>query len=171
MTHSNWIKGWMKGTRGEQGSALVEFAFVVVLLLTFVFGAIDFSRFLYTDHFVGEASREGTRYASVRGASFTTACTTTGPTFYSCNATANSVQTYVQNLTPPGITSSSLTVTTTWPGNNAAGTTDGCGSVTNSPGCQVQVLVSYPFKFIFPFLPSRAAAWTVASTSVMTIAQ
>src|ERR1039458_73601 len=82
------------GVLGEEGSALVEFAFVLILVLTFMFGIMDFSRFLYTDHFLSGAAREGTRYAMVRGSTWTTACAST--TTFSCNASAANVISYVQ---------------------------------------------------------------------------
>jgi Flp pilus assembly protein TadG len=152
----------------DQGSALVEFAFVLILVLTFMFGIMDFSRFLYTDHFLSGAAREGTRYAMVRGSTWTTACAST--TTFSCNASAANVISYVQGLTPPGITASSLTVLPTWPG-TLAGAATACDATkgNNSPGCLVQVQVSYPYKFLFPFLPKSTL--TIASTSQMVVLQ
>ncbi len=157
---------------GEQGSALVEYAIVLVLLLTFLFGIMDFSRFLYTYHFVAEVAREGSRYAVVSGSTFgTMSCSSTST--FACNATAANVTSYVQGLTPLGITSSSLTVATTWPGTAPTGAATACNTSNgnNSPGCLVQVAVSYPFKFVLPFLPKSASTWTVSSTSVMVIMQ
>ncbi|MDR3677032.1 MAG: TadE/TadG family type IV pilus assembly protein [Acidobacteriota bacterium] len=158
--------------RDEQGSTLLEYAIVLPVLLAFLFGIMDFCRFLYTYHFVSEVAREGTRYAMVRGSTFgSTACTT--PAIFACNATAANVQSYVQGLTPPGIASGSLAVTTTWPGTAPTGATTACPSGNNgkNPGCLVQVLVSYPFKFMLPFLPSSASTWTMSSTSVVVISQ
>ena len=145
---------------------------MVVALLTVLFGIMDFSRFLYTYHFVSEVAREGTRYAVVRGSTFgSTACAS--PSTFACNATAANVQSYVQSLAPPGVASGSLTVTTTWPGTAPTGAATACTTTNgnNSPGCLVQVVVSYPFKFMFPFMPKSSSTWTVSSTSVMTISQ
>ena len=161
----------------DQGSTLVEFSLVASLLLLFMLGIMDFSKFLYTYHFVSEVAREGTRYAAVRGATFAgTSCTLT-PLTYGCAATAANVSGYVQSLTPPGMKSSSLTVTPTWPGTAPTGAVTSCNTtvttngVKDSPGCLVQVFVSYPYKFIFPFLPSGASTYTVSSTSEMVISQ
>jgi Flp pilus assembly protein TadG len=159
-----------QGLGDDQGSALVEFAFVLIVALTFMFGIMDFSRFLYTDHFLSGAAREGTRYAMVRGSSWgSTACVST--TTFSCNASAANVISYVQGLTPPGITASSLTVLPTWPGTAPTGAATACSTTkgSNSPGCLVQVQVSYPYKFLFPFLPK--STWTIASTSQMVVLQ
>jgi Flp pilus assembly protein TadG len=150
----------------------MEYAIVLPVLLTFLFGIMDFSRFLYTYHFISEVAREGTRYAIVRGSSNAgTACASAST--FQCDATAANVQTYVQSLTPPGITSSSLSVNATWPGTAPTGAATACSTTNgnNSPGCLVQVVVTYPYKFMLPFLPKSSSTWTVSSTSVMVIAQ
>jgi Flp pilus assembly protein TadG len=156
----------------DQGSALVEYALVLLVLMTFLCGIMEFSRFLYTYHFVSEVAREGTRYAVVRGSTYSgTLCGSTST--FACDATAANVQTYVQGLTPPGITSGSVAVSTTWPGTAPTGATGTCTTTSgnNSPGCLVQVVVTYPYRFMFPFLPKGSSTWNVASTSVMVIAQ
>jgi len=156
--------------RDDRGSALVEYAIVLTVLLTLLFGIMDFSRFLYTYHFIAEVAREGSRYAVVRGSTFIgTACASTST--FACDATGANIQTYVQSLAPPGVTSSSVAVSTTWPGTAPSGAAGTCSSANgnNGPGCLVQVAVSYPFKFIFPFLSK--STWTVSSTSVMVIAK
>jgi Flp pilus assembly protein TadG len=172
-------RAW-RGISDDQGTELVEYAIVLIVLLTFLLGIMDFSRLLYTYHFVSEVAREGARYAIVRGSTFgTTACTSTST--FACNASAANVMSYVQSLTPPGINSAWSTgcpsstpcVGTTWPGTAPSGAATACSTTNgnNSPGCLVQVVVNYPFKFIFPFMPSSASTWTVASTSVMVISQ
>jgi hypothetical protein len=81
------------------------------------------------------------------------------------------VTSYVQSITPAGISPSALTVTTTWPGTAPSGASGACSTAkgNNSPGCLVTVQVSYPFKFILPFLPK--STWTMTSTSQVVIAQ
>jgi Flp pilus assembly protein TadG len=156
----------------EQGSALVEYAVVLPLLMIFLCATMEFSRCLYTYHFVSEVAREGTRYAVVRGSTFSgTLCASTST--FACDATAANVQTYVQGLTPPGIASSSVAVSTTWPGTAPTGSEGTCTTTNgnNSPGCLVQVVVTYPYKFMFPFLPKGSSTWDVASTSEMVISQ
>jgi hypothetical protein len=53
-------------------------------------------------------------------------------------------------------------VSTTWPGTTASGAN--CGSGTNSPGCVVNVQVSYSFNFVLPFLPKNAMVLSSSST-------
>src|SRR5271166_1056812 len=110
----------------EQGASLIEDALALGILMTLMFGVIQVSLALYSYHSVSEAAREGTRYAIVRGSScsgFTSACP----------AAASDVQTYIRGNGFAGLTSTSITVTTTWPTNN-------------NPGSVVSVTVSYPFS-------------------------
>ena len=158
----------------SQGSSLVEFAVVLTVLLTIIFGIMDFSRFLYVYHFVSGAARDGSRYAMVRGYTYHgTSCASTVPTqpTFACNATTTNVQSYVQALAPPAVVSGSLTVTTTWPGTVPTGALASCASATSveSPGCLVEVEVSYPFHFIFPYLST--STFTMTSTSEVSIAE
>jgi Flp pilus assembly protein TadG len=166
----------------EEGATLVETAITLVVLFMFLIGIMEFGRFMYVYHFTSEVAREATRYAMVRGSTWgTTACS--GTQTMACNATAANVTTYVQSLTPPAITSSSWTtstscqqlatnnpvVATCWPGTNANGNQCYNSNGNNSPGCQVEVVVSMPFKFYLPFLPKTS--YTVQSTSWMVISQ
>ena len=164
----------LKSRRMERGSTLVEFALVLIVLMVMMFGIIDFARALYTYHFVANVAREGTRYAIVRGAS----C---NPALSGCEAESlNSIPPYIQGLgTGIGIDPSLISVTATWPGPPANSTTN-CSN--DQPGCLVRVQVTYPFKFIFPLMPTQTctlgsgASQTTAnicmsSTSQMVISQ
>jgi len=135
----------------------------VVLLLTLLFGIVDFARAMYAWAFVSWAAQSGTRYAIVRGATWTgTTCATTAT--QDCDASSANVTSYVQGLAPPGITSSSVQVNPQWP----ASTPDGASCATaNGQGCFVKVTVSYTFHFITPFLP--ASGINLSSTSEQVI--
>jgi Flp pilus assembly protein TadG len=150
---------------------MIEFAAVAVVLLACIFSIFYFSLCLYTYHFVAYAAREATHYGMVRGsAAGTTSCATTAA--FACNATASNIRAYVQSIVPPGISSgSALTVTTTWPGTNLAGSAATCSTSTgnNSPGCTVIVNVTYAFSFPVPLLPVNTLNLT--STSEVTIMQ
>ncbi len=136
----------------ERGQAIVEFALAATVALTVIFGVVDFGRALYTYDLVTGAARVGTRYAIVHGSS----CTLAG-----CPASAAAIQTYVLSKVT-GVTSSQLSVTTTW--STAPGCTD---SAHQGPQCIVKVQVSYPFKFVLSF--NRTL--TMTSTSQMVISQ
>src|SRR5919199_244115 len=61
-----WAIRRLHFARSEGGAALVEFAIVLPLLLTIVFGIVDFSRAFYTQNNLTSAVREGARWASVQ---------------------------------------------------------------------------------------------------------
>ncbi|MGH9744870.1 MAG: TadE/TadG family type IV pilus assembly protein [Candidatus Acidiferrales bacterium] len=140
----------------------MEFAFLVPVLFALVFGIIDFGRAMYSYHFVSNAAREASRWASVRGSN----CADYSQ---ACPAAATDVSDYVASIAPPGIdkSPSRLVANTTWvaPPNNLAI----CVTQPNNPGCTVQVQVSYQFRFVLPFLP--ASGITMTSTSQMIISQ
>jgi hypothetical protein len=141
----------------QRGSSLVELAFVLVFLLTVLFGIIDFSRALYTYHFVSNAAREATRWASVRGA------TTSLP---GGAADDVSVQALVSNVPGMGLDPAQITTLISWPIEPYS--SPACAANIKNPGCVVQVQVHYTYTFIFPFLPS---GFTMSSTSQMVISQ
>lgn len=147
--------------RGETGSAMVEMAISMVLLLTILFGLIEMCFALYTYHYISDAAREGTRYAIVRGSS----CQVSG---VSCTVTAAQIQSYVQDLGFPGINSSATTVTTAWSG-YPAGSACSPSASCNNPGNMVQVTVNYQFPLAIPFIPSSTLS--MSSTSSMVISQ
>jgi Flp pilus assembly protein TadG len=153
--------------RSEEGSAIMETAMSMILLLTFLFGVIEIGFALYSYHFISQAAREGTRYAIVRGASsgspVGTACGT-GYNSYNCVASAANVQSYVQNL--GFLNTTNMTVSTVWSAyvsGNSCPTTGPC----NSPGNQVTVTVQYNFPVNVPFLPPKTYA--LSSTAAMII--
>lgn len=144
--------------RDERGQAIVEFAMVGSVALMLLFGIVEIGRAMYTYHLVSNAARIGSRYAIVRGAT----CSQTSPSG-TCQATSDSIQTYVKSVSP-GIDTSQLTVSTTY------GTSDGCSDPTfESNLCLVTVTASYNFKFLVPLVSS--AAVTMSSTSKMVISQ
>lgn len=158
--------------RDDSGSELVEFALSILILLTLVFGVVDFSRAMYSYHFASYAAQEGSRFAMVRGATWTSSCSTTAPPNYAqkygCIAAQSDVQNYVRNLAMAGISPSKLTVTTTWPGTTPS-CASGCStcSPAASKGCFVKVKVSYQFSFMFPLLPKNALSFTSTSMKVI----
>jgi Flp pilus assembly protein TadG len=151
------VKGLRK-LKGENGSNLIEYALVFMFLMSMLLGIVDFSRALYTYHFLSNAAREATRWAAVRG----NTCTNDG----SCTAAAteDDIEAYVKNITPPGLNPNppDLTTTACW---LPLGSTT-CGTC-NAPGCTVQVQVKYNFTFVVPFI--RTTPLTLSSSSEMII--
>jgi Flp pilus assembly protein TadG len=139
---------------------------VFILYMTMILGIIDFSRALYIYNFLSHVSREATRFAAVHGSTCNTdadggSCTPTGGPAGPGKTTP--ITTFVSDFTPPGIDSSKVTTTPTWPGN---GTTV-CATTANAPTCPVEVKVSYTFNFMFSWI--RKTSMTLSSTSEMII--
>ncbi|MGA8529601.1 MAG: TadE/TadG family type IV pilus assembly protein [Acidobacteriaceae bacterium] len=164
--------------REERGSNLVEFALVATILFILLIGVIDCSIAFYANHFVSYAAEEATRYAAVRGADWTSACSTSAPPGftlgYDCTASATDIQNYVQSIAPPGLVASSITVNTTssfvWPGTTPNCSTTPCASCStnsNGQGCFVRVQVSYPFSFTLPLLPHSSVNLTATSEKII----
>jgi Flp pilus assembly protein TadG len=147
--------------RGEHGAAALEFAASAAFMFTMLIGLMKVCLAIYTYHYVSEAAREGSRWAAVRGS----ACSGFGS---SCPATSDNVQTYVRGLGYPGITSSLMTVTTTW-ATYPAGKPCTPSATCNNPSDTVQVVASYAFPLNIPGMVSHT--YTMTSTSKMIISQ
>lgn len=158
------------GGSQEEGSTLVEMAIASTLFLAVLFGIIQACWAVYAYNFVNAAAREAARYAIVRGNTYSgTNCASPG--FATCVAQAGStgdIAQFVRNFAYPGIDSSLITTTTTWPGTVSPSACPGVAPC-NNPGNLVQVVVSYPYSFHIPFVPS--ASFTMASTSQLVISQ
>ena len=49
----------------QKGASSVEFAIVILLFITIIFGIIEFGLYMYNQHIVTNAAREGVRYGVV----------------------------------------------------------------------------------------------------------
>jgi Flp pilus assembly protein TadG len=153
--------------RDERGSAILETALSILMLMTFIFAVMEGCLGAYTFHFISEAAREATRYAIVRGSSLTTDCS--APGYANCIAQGGSntgdIATYVQNLNFPGIDPTKMTVNSIWlkSDGTACGITDSC----KAPGNQVKVIIQYNFPISLPFVSVNT--WPMTSTSQMVI--
>ena len=151
--------------REERGSEAVEFALASCIWIGISFMIMYVSFGLYAAHFVANAAEEGARYASVRGSSWSSASCSASA--LDCTASSSDISTYVMNAAPPGLSTSSLSVSTSWPGTTSAGTTCDTADGSNSPNCIVKVTVSYNFSFPIPFVANSQKLFS--STSQMTI--
>jgi Flp pilus assembly protein TadG len=160
--------------REEHGAELVEFALAASLLALILFGMLQWMFAMYAYHFTNYAAEQGTRFAMVRGYTWSkdtaTNCSTSAPPnftmTYGCTASSADIQNYVQTLATVGLKSSSVTTNTTnWPGTTPDGAS--CAQ-TNSQGCLVKVTVSYSYSFI-PFL--KISALPISATSEAVIVQ
>jgi hypothetical protein len=164
---------------GESGATLVEMAICSAVLMTVLFGIIQFSISLYIYNFVAEAAREATRYAVVRGSH---SCQISA-TFPNCDLNPNTAGDPIGNyIRARGFPfSGGMSATTTWwaPAQDASGVTswttqctgatdpNNPGNPCNSVGYAVRVQVTYTYPLAIPFVPGRSLGLT--STSQMLI--
>ena len=139
----------------QRGASLPETALVMGILLTLIFGIIEFGRVMYTYSFVAQLARQGARWAIVRGSQ----CTLLDH----CNAASSDVQTYVRGLNEGATNANNINVTATWPSCPPG------SAATNAPGCTVSVNVKYTFNFLAPIVSKTSIA--MSSTSLMVISQ
>jgi Flp pilus assembly protein TadG len=154
--------------RDNSGSETIETAASSLLILLVLLGIMECSRAVYIEHFLYSAAQNASRYAMVRGSSWSgMSCTTV--TTLDCEATSADVSQFVQSTAPPGMTSTNIITTTTWTGLSAAGTSCETGQGSNSPGCAVHVQITYPFKFLLPF--ANRSTIQLNSDATVTIAR
>jgi Flp pilus assembly protein TadG len=145
--------------RRQRGSAIVEQAIALPVMILLMFGVIDMSRALYAYHYVSYIAREATRWASVRSG--------TG----SLGKISNTdVANFVKDV-PLGLDSTKFTTDTQFlrpPNGTPLCPAAGASPSNQKPGCIVQVTVDYRFKFVVPFMP---AGFMMSSESQMIITQ
>jgi Flp pilus assembly protein TadG len=174
MRRASIFRRLLRLAREEQGGGLLEFVISAWLLLITVFGVLEFGMGMYAYHFVSAAAQQGARYAIVRGAHWTTACSTSAPPQFSmnydCKAASSDVQNYVKSLTSMGLNPASVTATATWPGTtpDCTSSCSACSTSAENPGCMVKVQVTYSFNFLpLRFLPQTALTLSGAAEKVI----
>jgi Flp pilus assembly protein TadG len=155
--------------QADSGSVLVETVLAMSSLIIVLIGIMEFSQALYADVFIGYAAHSATRYAMVRGASWSpTNCSAT--IVANCTAASSDITTYVKSITPLGLnTSNNVSVSTSWPGTSASGATCGAAIGPASPGCVVQIKITYDFHLTLPLISQNP--FVLQSISSVTIAQ
>ena len=141
------------GRRGEQGSSLIEFALVSLVLLAVLLGIVDMGRALFAYDFISQAAPKASRFAMVRGSS----CSGLSG---GCPASSSDIQTYVRGMAP-GLKTTAITAT-------AICLSGSSGTPPCDPGSSVRVTVQYSFAFLSPFTPRT---WTMRRSSQVTVAQ
>ncbi|MGC9292747.1 MAG: TadE/TadG family type IV pilus assembly protein [Acidobacteriaceae bacterium] len=122
---------WREVADGEQGSALVETALTMSLALMLALSVLEFCMMTYTYATLGEAAREGVRYATMHG---TGNSTCSGPSQGCGDANGANVIAVVQQYAAYSLHNvSGMNVQVTYP--------DGA----STPGSRVQVQISYPY--------------------------
>jgi len=141
----------------RRGAALVEAALVYPVLWLLIIGVIVGGLGVVRHNQVALLAREGSRYASVRGAGYAKPLSEGGTG--STAATTTTIQDYVRGKAA-GLDTTQVTVTTTWNTSNALTHTSGSSTIQNT----VSVTVSYPW------IPEAYfGGVTLTSTSVTTM--
>ena len=117
--------------RSSKGQALVEFAIVLLVLIPFLFGIIDFGRMMMVEQVLNNAARAGAREGSLSNENGTNV--RTGP-----NTQNNYI---IPQLTAAGITGQTIV----WEVNNTT-TTKSTDLSTAIPNYPVKVTISVPFS-------------------------
>lgn len=171
LLNARLLNALRRSARDEHGSALVEAAMSMILLLVLIFGVIEVSWAVYSFHLVANAAHEGARYAIVRGKSWSGACANWGAS--QCKASSTDVANYVANRSMPGVGIDPSQVCVQWfsavPSSTPTSCTPNANPNSNAQGNIVQVTVDYPFTLNVFFLPART--FHISSTSQMVIAQ
>jgi len=136
-------------------------AFIIMLLLTILFGIMGFGHALYAYHFVNHVAKEAARWAATNGSACNNDNSCNGAGYMNNGpATAANISAYVQGLIPQGIVAGNVATNASWPTNANSPAYCITGNTnfiaTNYPGCTVQVQVAYAFNFIFPLLPTSS---------------
>jgi hypothetical protein len=121
--------------QGERGAMLVEFAFSVWTVLLVTFLIFEFCMWVYTYSVLGNAAREGVRYAIVHG-SDSGSCS--GPGAGCGDSSGSSVVAVVNGYAEVSFHDTrGMHVTASWPDGNA------------KPNSRILVTVNYPYIAYF----------------------
>jgi len=147
---------------GESGQSIIESAIAFPVLFTLLFAFMEVCFAFYTKDMISESAREGTEYAAFRSSTCATFTAGVPNAPGTCTATVANVQSYIQGLGWPNIAGGTMAAPTV-----SYLTSAGAAGGTNTPGCEVQVTVTYTMPILLPLVPRTA--WTMSSTSTMTI--
>ena len=137
----------IRARKHELGQAPVELAFSVIFVIVLIAGFIELVVLLYAYVSVGDAAKEGTRYAIVHG-TLSNSCNGPGDPLnagIACDATYAGVISAITNYANASgqtVTSGEITITYT----NPTG-----GSACSAPSCGVQVTIAHPYRPFFGF--------------------
>lgn len=117
-------------TREEHGSALLEFSLSAWTLLLVVFLIFEFCMLVYTYSVLGDAAREGVRYAVVHG---TRSGSCSGPSL-GCDSSGSNVIAVAKGYAAVSFhDTAAMVISPAWP--------DG----KSTPGSRVTVTITYPY--------------------------
>lgn len=140
----------------RRGASVVEFAFIVPVLMLLLLGILEYSRFLFTVQVMNNAAREGARYAVVNTAA---------------TLTTTDIQNYVDSyMAGTGAQLSGYSATGSISVFQASATTglDNSGGWANTSwGQPIGVTVSGTYNPIVPGMLFLTGSLTVQATCIM----
>ncbi len=155
---------------------MVETAISFSLLSMLMFGVFEICLAVYAYHSLANTAEEATRYAIVRGSSWSSSCDGSGKdgsgyTASGCTASPTDIANFVANRNFPGMNITAADVCVEYFSSVPSSTSTTCSgnSSPNGPGDIVQVTITYPFNLSVPYL--NAQALTMSTTSQMVISQ
>ncbi len=126
-----WSRRAAQVAHDESGNMLLEFSLSVWMLFLVTFLIFEFCMTVYTYSVLGDAAREGIRYAVVHG---TDNASCSGPSSGCSDSTGSNVTSVVNGYAAVSFHDiSGMTVTPSWP--------DG----TSTPSSRVVVSITYPY--------------------------
>lgn len=169
LSDSPRLRGLKNFVKDEEGQSVVEAGIAMIALLVLMFAVIESSWAIYYNHYLGNVAHEATRYAIVRGGSWSSSCAGYNSTM--CKASTTDIANFVVSRNFPGINIAASDVCVQYFSAVPASTSNSCTANTspNSPGNIVQVTINHPFTLTVPFIP--AVTWKFKSTSQMVISQ
>lgn len=151
MTTGRRTKRW----RERRGGAIVETAFVLPLMLLFLFGIMEYGRYLLVLQMATNAAREACRYAVTHTKPVTLAGVTEG-------CTTSDVQNVAAKFLSAPLQSQQINVFQSDSQGNSAGSWNGA-----TPGQYVCVQITGSFQITVPSLLSFPSSIPVQGQSVM----
>ena len=153
-----------RGRRGHLGQSLVEFAFVLPIIVLLIAAFIEIGRAVFAYNTIANAARQGARVAAVNQLADTTDCDESRPVedpyvpHWSVRGCA------LAAASPLGITFANVSIAYAPP----PSTSLSC-SPTLHVGCIAAITVTYDYSVSTPFLNWVIRSFTISQTSEMPI--
>jgi Flp pilus assembly protein TadG len=138
------------------GTTITEFAFVCVVFFMFLFGILEYARYIYAQNLLNNAAREGARYAVVH----TTTATTTQVQDYVDSYLANAGGTAINGYAKYTNISVFQADTTTGQDNSKGWQNAGAGQA-------IGVTISGTYKALLPSFLFMNATLSIQGTAIM----
>jgi Flp pilus assembly protein TadG len=158
----------IKKFKSQRGQTIVEFAFILPLLVLIVIGIIDFSILFYDKAVITNASREGARQGSIFRSNGTSGAYEPLPVGDNASGITKAVNDYLAGRAVtfggPTINTQVRWSTTSPPGSWGAWN----GSVPAAPGGTIDVRVTYTYSFLaFPRLAGWPGTANITAETIM----